>query len=90
MLAMLAKGGECTAGELGEPFDSAQPTISRHIRVLERAGLVSRQVEGRVHRFRLETERMKEAESWLSRHRELWQNALDQLGDLLEEMEEDR
>jgi len=53
MLTLLADEGECTASELGKPFEVAQPTVSKHIRVLERAGLVSRQVKGRVHRFRL-------------------------------------
>ena len=79
MLALLARSGGCTAGELGEPFDIAQPTASKHIRVLEEAGLVSRTVNGRSHSFHLETEPMDEAEDWLVRHREFWQASLEAL-----------
>ena len=86
MLAMLAKRGECTAGDLGEPFNVAQPTVSKHIRVLEKAGLLSRRVDGRVHRFQLSVEPLKEAESWIATHREFWKNSLDALGKLLDEM----
>jgi DNA-binding transcriptional ArsR family regulator len=83
MLAMLARRGACTAGELGEPFDISQPTASKHLRVLEHAGLLSRQVEGRTHRFRLMSKRLDEAEGWISRHREFWEGTLDRLSDLL-------
>ncbi len=83
MLATLAKRGECTAGELGEPFDIAQPTASRHLGVLEGAGLVARRVEGRTHRFRLVTGPLKDAERWMLRHRAFWNATLDRLGDLL-------
>ena len=86
MLALLAKRGECTAGELGEPFDFAQPTASKHIKTLEQAGLVSRRVEGRVHKFRLETTSMKDAESWLVRHREFWEASFDSLGDYVNDL----
>ena len=54
MLAVLARRGERTAGELGRPFAISQPTASRHLGVLEDAGLVTRRVEGRVHRFRVD------------------------------------
>ncbi|MCA9014979.1 MAG: helix-turn-helix transcriptional regulator, partial [Planctomycetaceae bacterium] len=46
MLSLLAKRGEVTAGDLGAPFDVAQPTVSKHIRVLEQAGLITRRIEG--------------------------------------------
>ncbi len=79
MLGLLAERGECTAGELGKPFDISQPSASKHIRVLETAGLVSRRMTGRVHRFRLETGPMNEAEAWIVRHREFWKASLDAL-----------
>ena len=85
MLAMVARRGACTAGELGKPFDITQPTASKHLRVLERAGLLSRQVEGRAHRFRLVSKRFNEAEDWISRHREFWEGTLERLGDLLKD-----
>ncbi len=85
MLAMLARRGACTAGELGEPFDITQPTASKHLRVLERAGLLSRNVEGRTHRFRLMSKRLDEAEEWISRHRDFWEGTLERLGSLLKD-----
>ena len=85
MLAMLSRRGALTAGELGAPFDIAQPTASKHLRVLERAGLLARSVEGRTHRFRLVEKRLKEAEDWIERHRDFWRGTLDRLADLLEE-----
>jgi len=87
MLAMVARRGECTAGELGDPFDIAQPTASRHLRVLEDAGLVKRRVDGRIHRFRLEAAPIDEAERWLSRHRTFWEKTLTRLGDALTDLE---
>ncbi len=86
MLALLAERGECTAGELGQPLNVAQATASKHIRVLEAAGLVSRTVYGRSHRFRLEAGPFEEAEGWLVRHREFWQASLDSLGQYLQEL----
>jgi DNA-binding transcriptional ArsR family regulator len=83
MLALVARRGECSAGELGEPFDIAQPSASKHLRVLEEAGLVERRVDGRVHRFRLVTTPLEEAAGWISRHRAFWQNTLGRLGDVL-------
>ena len=83
MLSMLSRKGALTAGELGAPFDIAQPTASKHLRVLERAGLLSRTVEGRTHRFRLVEKRLKEAEDWIERHRDFWRGTLDRLEDLL-------
>lgn len=90
MLALLAQNGECTAGELGEPFSIAQPSVSKHIRVLESANLVSRRVEGRVHRFKLVSESLQEAQSWISDHREFWSRSLDALGDVLDDMHEEK
>lgn len=87
MLVMLAQRGECTAGELGQPFRISQPTASKHLRVLERAGLLSRRVEGRSHRFRLLVEPLAEAEEWISRHRQFWERTLDRLGEILSDFD---
>ena len=90
MLSLIARRGACAAGELGEPFEIAQPTASKHLRVLEEAGLVARQVDGRVHRFQLVTAPLDEAERWLSRHRAFWQNTLNRLGDVLVDLKGSR
>lgn len=86
MLALLAKRGECIAGELAAPFYISQPTASKHLRVLERAGLVARRVDGRVHRFRLRVRPLEEAERWIARHRAFWEGSLHRLGGYLDEL----
>jgi DNA-binding transcriptional ArsR family regulator len=79
MLTMLTDG-ERTAGELGAPFKISQPAASKHIRMLERAGLLLRTVDGRMHRLRLVTKPLTQAETWISRHRHFWEGSLDALG----------
>src|SRR6266852_1563515 len=85
----LARGGARSAGELGRQFNSAQPTISKHLKVLEQAALVERAVEGRVHRFRLRRKALQDAERWLTRHQAFWTGAVDQLDRLLSEVASD-
>ena len=85
MIHALAGGEARSAGELGRRFRSAQPTISKHLKVLEEAGLVDRAVEGRVHRFRLRRKPLREAETWLARHQAFWTGAVRQLDRLLSE-----
>jgi DNA-binding transcriptional ArsR family regulator len=83
MIHALAAGEACSAGELGARFRSAQPTVSRHLKVLEEAGLIERTIHGREHRFRLLRKPLKEAEEWVSRHQAFWTGAVDQLERLL-------
>jgi DNA-binding transcriptional ArsR family regulator len=82
MLALLARSDR-TAGELGDPFEISQPSCSKHIAVLEHAGLVKRTVEGRVHRFRLQSRPLRDSEAWITRHRQLWEGSLERLDTLL-------
>ena len=82
-LLALARGRPRSAGDLGRRFQSAQPTISKHLKVLEEAGLVVRSVEGRVHRFTLRRKPLQEAEQWLVRHQAFWRGAVAQLDRLL-------
>lgn len=83
MIHALSSGEARSAGELGLQFTSAQPTISKHLKVLEQAGLIERSIEGRVHRFRLRQKRLQEASDWIARHRAFWTGAVDQLDRLL-------
>src|SRR5688572_4551924 len=83
MIHALAGGVARSAGELGQQFSSAQPTISRHLKVLEQAKLIERSVEGRVHRFRLRQKPLQEAGAWIDRHQRFWNGAVDQLESLL-------
>jgi DNA-binding transcriptional ArsR family regulator len=79
MIHALAQGEARSAGELGRQFRSAQPTISKHLKVLEQAGLVERRIEGRVHRFQLRQGPLQEAGGWIARHQAFWTGAVEQL-----------
>ena len=83
MLALLAQQGAQTAGDLGKPFHIAQPTASKHLKVLENAGLVSREIDGRVHRFTLEPAQLSDAQEWIETHRTFWEGTLDRLDQFL-------
>lgn len=87
ILARLARG-EATVTQLARPFRVSLPAISRHLRVLERAGLISREREGRVHHVRLEADRMGEAADWIVRYRQFWERQFDALEKYLEEVED--
>ncbi len=84
ILARLS-AGEATIAELARPFKVSAPAISKHMRILEEAGLLSRKKHGREHRCRLEQKRMKEAEAWIERHRTFWNERLDALERYLKE-----
>lgn len=85
MIHALAKGKTRSAGELGRQFRSAQPTISKHLKVLEEAGILERKVEGRLHQFRLRRKALAQAGRWIARHQAFWEGAVDQLDQLLAE-----
>ena len=83
ILARLAEG-EATVGDLARPFSVSLPAISKHLRVLERAGLLERRIEGRVHRCRLQPRPLKDAVDWLTEYRQFWERQLDSLEAYLE------
>jgi DNA-binding transcriptional ArsR family regulator len=70
--------------ELAEPFAMSLPGVSRHIRVLENAGLVSRSVDGRIHQCALEAEPLKSVEAWLAFYRRFWEGNLESLANFVE------
>ena len=70
---------ECTVGELAAPFRMSLAAASKHVRVLERAGLVERTVQGREHRLRLNAGPLQEAAAWLEHYRKFWNERLDAL-----------
>jgi DNA-binding transcriptional ArsR family regulator/uncharacterized damage-inducible protein DinB len=74
ILTQLARSGTATVGELAEPYPISAPAISKHIRVLEEAGLIEREVDGRVHRCRLTTARLEEVSRWIDRTRRFWES----------------
>ena len=70
--------------ELAEPFDMSLPAVSKHLRVLERAGLLVRAVDGRVHRCSLDAEPLRDVETWLAHQRAFWEDALGSLAAYVE------
>lgn len=76
ILARLADEGEATVGELAQPFAISRPAISKHLRVLERAGLVDRTRRGRVSRCELDAVPMADAAAWVERYRTFWESSL--------------
>jgi DNA-binding transcriptional ArsR family regulator len=85
ILARLIQG-EATVIELAEPFAMSQPAISKHLKVLERAGLISRGRDAQRRPCRLEARALEEANEWLERYRECWEQNFQRLDALLEEM----
>lgn len=85
ILARLATG-EASVQELSEPFEISQPAISRHLKVLERAGLISMGVDAQRRPRRLEPQRLEEAVDWIERYREIWEQNYQRLDALLEEL----
>lgn len=85
ILARLASG-EASVMELAKPFRISQPAISKHLRVLERAGLISRGRDAQRRPRRLEAQPLAEASSWLEHYRQFWEKRFQRLDALLEEM----
>ncbi len=73
------RAGPFTVGELAEPFNVSLNAISKHLKVLERAGLIRRQVSGREHYCSLDPKPMSEAAGWVEHYREFWEQSLDGL-----------
>jgi DNA-binding transcriptional ArsR family regulator len=78
ILARLAQG-EATVNELAEPFPVSLPAISRHLKVLERAGLITRARAAQARPSRLRVEALREAMTWMDARRELWEGRMDRL-----------
>jgi DNA-binding transcriptional ArsR family regulator len=88
ILARLAQG-EATVTELAEPFPFSLPAVSKHLRVLESAGLLTREINGRIHRCRLAPEPMKTASEWIEHYRVFWEKQFDALAKYLESTAEE-
>lgn len=86
ILARLATG-EATVTELAEPFEMSQPAISKHLKVLERAGLISMDIDAQRRPRKLEPKRLEEAMDWIERYREIFEQNYQRLDALLEELQ---
>ncbi len=89
ILARLASG-EATVNELAEPFEMSQPAISKHLKVLERAGLISSGVDAQRRPRRIEAAPLAEANQWLERYRDLWEMNFKRLDALLAELRKEK
>jgi len=86
ILGRLASG-EASVTELAAPFEISLPAISKHLKVLERAGLITRSREAQWRPCRLEPTALKQVDDWVERYRELWEQRLDRLGDYLRDIQ---
>jgi DNA-binding transcriptional ArsR family regulator len=82
ILARLALG-ETSVLKLAEPFDMSLPAISKHLKVLERAGLITRTRDAQMRPCRIDVQALREADDWLEEYRRLWEERLDRLDDYL-------
>src|SRR6201989_1982173 len=88
--AILARlsSGEASVTELAEPFSMSMPAISKHLKVLERAGLIARGREAQWRPCRLEAAPLKEVEDWVEQYRRFWEQSFDRLGEYLREIQQ--
>jgi DNA-binding transcriptional ArsR family regulator len=86
ILEHLAHGDRCVT-DLAKPYSMSLPAVSKHLRVLERAGLVRRRRDGRVHRLKLEAGPMHEAQKWIEEYRRFWEESFDRLDAYLKQLQ---
>lgn len=87
-ILMKLTGGEASVNELAAPFEISQPAVSRHLKVLERAGLVERGIDEQRRPARLKAQEMQAAVAWLTEFRAFWDNSFDQLDAMLAQMKQ--
>ncbi len=87
ILARLSRG-EATVNELAEPFDMSLPAVSKHLKVLERVGLISRSRSAQWRPCRLETEPLRALDGWLSEYRQIWEGRFDRLQSYLDTLQQ--
>ncbi|HEX8212370.1 MAG TPA: metalloregulator ArsR/SmtB family transcription factor [Longimicrobium sp.] len=87
--AILARlsGGEATVTELAEPFEISLPAVSKHLKVLERAGLIERGREAQWRPCRLRAERLREVDEWVDQYRKFWEDSLGRLDEYLKQLQ---
>src|SRR5512132_2673479 len=86
ILAQLAASGQASVSELAEPFAISQPAISKHLKVLERAGLISRGRDAQRRPARLEAKALAAATDWLDEYRKFWEDSFEALDGVLEDL----
>ena len=86
--AILARlrSGECAVGELAKPFQMSMPAVSKHLRVLEHAGLITQRREAQWRKCRIEAKPLKEVSVWAEFYRQMWEEWLDRLDDYVNKL----
>jgi DNA-binding transcriptional ArsR family regulator len=79
--------GECSVGELAAPFDMSMPAVSKHIRVLERAGLIARRPEAQWRRCRIQAAPLQQVADWAEQYRHIWEERFDRLDTYLQQVQ---
>jgi DNA-binding transcriptional ArsR family regulator len=86
ILEHLAHGDRCVT-DLARPYSMSLPAVSKHLRILENAGLVSRRRRGRVHSLKLQAAPMKQASQWIEEYRKFWEESFDRLDEYLKQLQ---
>ena len=86
ILEHLADGDRCVT-DLARPYRMSLPAVSKHLRVLENAGLVRRRRDGRIHRLKLDARPMQEAQAWIEEYRKFWEASFDHLDEYLKQLQ---
>jgi DNA-binding transcriptional ArsR family regulator len=86
ILEHLAHGDRCVT-DLARPYSMSLPAVSKHLRVLENAGLVSRRRRGRMHSLKLEAKPMQQAQAWIEEYRKFWEESFDRLDEYLKQLQ---
>lgn len=86
ILEQLSHGDRCVT-DLARPYSMSLPAVSKHLRVLEKAGLIRRRRDGRVHHLKLDAEPMKQAQQWIEEYRRFWEESFDRLDEYLKELQ---
>src|SRR5271154_756357 len=89
ILARLAHGDRCVT-DLARPYSMSLPAVSKHLRVLENAGLIRRRRRGRVHSLKLEAAPMKQASQWIEEYRKFWEESFDRLDEYLKQLQKEK
>ena len=86
ILEHLARGDRCVT-DLARPYRMSLPAVSKHLHVLERAGLVRRRRRGRVHQLKLDAAPMQQAQQWIEEYRRFWEESFDRLDEYLQQLQ---
>src|ERR1700730_12341365 len=78
--------GECSVGELAQPFEMSMPAVSKHLRVLERAGLIAQRRDAKWRRCRIQAGPLKDVSDWTERYRQVWEERLDRLDKYVQQL----